>query len=72
MEFEALQVGGPVDEVVVHCGDEMEQLLLEDLDAVHELAEHHLVLEVEPLPCPHIFDFVLVIFRITVAFGASL
>ena len=67
LELQTLQMGGTVDKVVVHSRDEVKQLLLEHLDAVHELAEHHLVLEVEPLPRAHIFNLILIILRIAIA-----
>ena len=61
-----------VDEVVIHCCNEVEQLLLEHLDSVHQLTQHHLVLQVEALSRAHVIDLVLIVFGVRVTLGVLL
>jgi hypothetical protein len=56
-----------VHEVVIHCCDEVEQFLLEYLDAMEQLAEHDVVLKMQPVSCAHFFDLCRVVLGITVA-----
>lgn len=66
LEFKALEVSGPVDEVVIHGCDEVKKFLLKHLDSVHQLPEHLLILKLKSLSRSHLVDFTLIVFGIRI------
>ena len=64
--MKTLHVGSSVHEVIVHRGDEMEQLALEELELMHQLPKHYLVLEHQTIPYTHVVYFILVFLRVCI------